>query len=977
MPRLQHKNFLKQGSTYPIEIDGEAFDAIAGESIAAALAAAGRLALKRDKSGAARGLFCGMGACFDCQVSIDGGPAQRACLTKVQPGMKIRSLDYRAEVPLPDTGTQRNQTDKLECDVLIVGAGPAGMSAATQLAEAGAAVIVADERSEPGGQFYKQLAPSYSFVQKRPSDSQYRDGAALIESLINTDARLITSANVWGAFRDEANNLEICIATGTKSYIVYPRQLILATGAFETVPAFPGWTLPGVMTTGAAQSLVRAYRVAPGQKVLIAGNGPLNLHLAYELINGGADVVAVAESAPRGFPRRTRAVIGASINSPGLILRGIGYLGMLGKMGVPIFYGHHILRADGEEQVCSGSIAKIGRNASLLPNSEKRYDVDAICIGYTLHPSNELARWLGCKHDVVAPGLVAPVRDTSGQTSIAGVFVIGEGSVLGGAHVAMAEGRVAAQAVLRNLLKVRPEPDRRDRKLLRRHRRFQRYLWSLYEAPEVAPALPDTPVCRCELVQLKTIRSMIDDGVHDFGSLKRSCRAGMGPCQGRYCQKQIATILAEMTGHVPEPEEMFAPQLPVKPTVVADVAAEKPEWQGYRTVDLPATITNRAAAASSMKETNTLVIGAGIVGIATALYLAREGVDVTIVDSGVPNGGASGSNAGSLHLQLLSFDYSEKSGTEITPAANALALQKMGIDEWRNLEQDIGGNFELEITGGIMVAENKHDLDFLRKKSALERSCGIEVDILSEADLRKIAPSVSEIMVGAAYCAGEGKINPMLATPLLLTEARKTGARIRAQTAVIGISNEKGRYLVTTTNGTVSCHRIVNAAGGWSANIASMIGVTLPVRTAPQQMIVTEPPVPVINHLIALAKRHLTMKQVANGNIIIGGGWSAGYEAETSRAVTLRESIEGNLWAAQHVIPAIGQLQMIRSWATIGVMIDGAPILGELPGYPGFFNAVGANGYTMGPMLGQITAELIRTGRQIMDIRPFSVARFN
>lgn len=977
MPRLHHKNFLKQGSTCSIEIDGELFDAVSGESIAAALAAAGKLDLRRDKGGKARGFFCGMGACFDCQVSVDGGPAQRACLTKVYPGMQILSTGYRAEVSLSDTQTEQKPTEKLECDVLIVGAGPAGMSAAIQLAEAGAAVIIADERLEPGGQFYKQLAPSCSFVENRPSDSQYRDGAALIQSLINTGAQLINSASVWGAFRDEADKLEICIATGAKSYIVYPQQLILATGAFESVPAFPGWTLPGVMTTGAAQSLVRAYRVAPGQRVLIAGNGPLNLHLAYELIRGGADVVAVAESAPRGFPRRTRSIIGASVNSPNLILRGIGYLGMLRKMGVPIFYGHHILRADGGEQVRSGWIAKIGRDANLLANSEKRYDVDAICIGYALHPSNELARWLGCKHELVAPGLVAPVRDPDGQTSIAGVFVIGDGGVLGGGHVAMAEGRVAAQAVLRNLLKDCPDFDHRDRNLLRRHRRFQRDLWSLYEAPEVAPALLDTPVCRCELVNLGAIKSLIEDGVRDLGSLKRSCRAGMGPCQGRYCQKQIATILAEMTGNVPEPEEMFAPQLPVKPTVIANVAAEKPEWHGYRTVNLPTTITNRAAAPSSMKETNTLVIGAGIIGIATALYLAREGVEVTIVDSGVPNGQASGSNAGSLHLQLLSFDYSEKSGMEITPAASALALQKMGVDEWRNLEQDVDGNFELEITGGIMVAENKRDLDFLRKKAALERSCGIEVDILSEADLRSIAPYVSGTMIGAAYCAGEGKINPMLATPLLLTEARKSGARIGAQTAVIGISNRKRRYQVATTNGTVSCHKIVNAAGGWSANIAAMIGVSLPVRMAPQQMIVTEPAVPVMNHLIALAKRHLTMKQVANGNIIIGGGWSAGYDAATSRAMTLRQSIEGNLWAAQHVIPRIGPLQMIRSWATIGVMIDGAPILGELPGYPGFFNAVGANGFTMGPTLGQITAELIRTDRKMMDISPFSIERFN
>ena len=302
MPRLKHENYVRQGPTISIEIDGESFNAVAGESIASALTASGKLELGRDKSGASRGLFCGMGACFDCQVSVDGGPPVRACLTKVRQGMKLRSLAYRAAVPIAGPQVARAPSERRNPDVLIVGAGPAGMSAALELAEAGATVIVADERPDPGGQFFKQIARSHAFAGSKPSDSQYREGAVLIERLKNCDAQVIGNANVWGAFRDEAGNIEICVAAGTKSYVVHPRQLVLATGAYESAPAFPGWTLPGVMTTGAAQGLVRAYRVAPGQKVLIAGNGPLNLHLAYELIIGGAEVVAIAESAAGPSP---------------------------------------------------------------------------------------------------------------------------------------------------------------------------------------------------------------------------------------------------------------------------------------------------------------------------------------------------------------------------------------------------------------------------------------------------------------------------------------------------------------------------------------------------------------------------------------------------------------------------------------------------------------------------------------------------
>ena len=223
----------------------------------------------------------------------------------------------------------------------------------------------------------------------------------------------------------------------------------------------------------------------------------------------------------------------------------------------------------------------------MLPGTEKQYEVDAVCLGYALHPSNELARSLGCEHELAAPGLLVPKRDRHFQTGIDGVYVVGDSGVLGGAHVAMAEGRLAARAVLGNLSKNKPEYSRRDRRLLRRHRRFQRHLWSMYEAPDITAALPDTPLCRCELVTLDTVTTLIESGVHDLGSLKRRCRAGMGPCQGRYCQKRIAKILAGMTGTAPAANDMLAPQLPVKPTLIANVAAEKPEWLGYRSVTVP------------------------------------------------------------------------------------------------------------------------------------------------------------------------------------------------------------------------------------------------------------------------------------------------------------------------------------------------------------------------------------------------------
>lgn len=978
MPRLRDDRFRQQGQVLAFEMDGEAHHAIEGESIAAALIAAGHLKFRRDKSGAPRGPLCGMGVCLECEVAVEGGAVQRACLTKVHNGMVVRSLDFRVPLPAAQPLAATTRAERMQCDVVVVGAGPAGLTTAIALAEAGVQVIVADERPEAGGQFFKQLAASHAFAQQRPTDDQYRDGRELIAKLLASPARLLSDASVWGAARQPDGSFSISITRLGTTCEVSARHVVLATGAYESVPPFAGWTLPGVMTTGAAQGLVRSYRVAPGERVLIAGNGPLNLQLACELIEGGAQVLAVAESAQHPWPRHVPAALGMLLSAPGLTARGVRYWRLLRKHRVPILFGHHIVGAVGNgrvEQATIAPIAAIGADGTVANELRKQFAVDAVCVGYRLQPSNELARMLGCAHGAAAAGVVEVTRDAAGATSIPGVFAIGDGATLGGAHVAMAEGKLAANAILDTLASPHRTADRQERRRLAQHRRFQRHLWSLYDAPELLPAAPDVLVCRCERVSLGELQHLIDSGVRDLGSLKQLTRAGMGPCQGRYCQKSLAQLLAAASGSAAHIAPSI-PRLPVKPVAIAALAVEKPEWYGYRTLELPSPkLRNGGAAAAS--ETHVLVIGAGIIGVCTALYLARAGVDVLLIDRGLANGEASGANAGSLHLQLLSWDLPADTAAERSTAAQTLLLQKMGVDTWKELQAQTGAQFELKITGGLVVAQNEHDLEFLRQKAAAERSFGVDVEPVTAADLRRMVPLIAERMIGGAYCAGEGKINPMLATPALLQAAVRAGARFRPHVAVLGIERSGATYRVATSAGTIRCGKIVNATGGWSAEIARMVGANLPVKTAPQQMIVTEATSARIDYLLALAKRHLTMKQAANGNLIIGGGWPGTYDPELGRAVTLRDSVEGNLWVAQRVIPDIGALRVIRSWSTIGVMIDGAPILGELPGVPGFFSAVGANGYTMGPIIGRITAQLAASGEHIADIRPFSADRFD
>ncbi|MGI9334286.1 MAG: FAD-dependent oxidoreductase, partial [Gammaproteobacteria bacterium] len=798
----------------------------------------------------------------------------------------------------------------------------------------------------------------------------------VIERIKRSNVEVLSRACVWSGHRDEQEALEIGVVHDGACVTFRPRRLVLATGAYERSLPFPGCTLPGVLTTGAAQGLSRAYRVAPGRRVLIAGNGPLNLQVACELSAGGVEVVAVAELAPSPWPRRWRSALGASIQSPKLMLRGLAYLNALRRRGIPVLYNQVVIRAHGEDRLQRATIAAIDRRGYPRPGAEQTFEVDALCLGYGFLPSNVLARTLGCEHESTAPGVLVPIRDGNGRTTLPEIYIVGDGGVLGGAQVALAEGRIAARSVLRDLdhgVGVSAE----DGRWLRRHRRFQRALRKLFEAPApgVNLANEDTPICRCEAVPRGVIEAVMDEGVHDLGSLKRLTRAGMGRCQGRYCTVLLAELLAARNAAPRDPRALFMPQNPSVPVPAGMLSMEQPEWRGYRAAPLPRPAPARGPA-HAFADTDVLVVGAGVIGTSAAYFLAKAGFDVCIAERGEVNGQASGGNAGTLHLQLLSFDFSGASESRNAPAVRTLALQRDGIALWQSIESTLDADFELSITGGVMVAENPRDLEFLRLKTESERSQGVEARLLSRSELRELVPAVSSAMAGGAICPGEGKINPLAATTILLNAAQAAGARLHPRTLVEAIEREARGFKVRTSRGIVRCRKIVNAAGAWSPDVAGLVGIELPVRSAPQQMIVTEAAEPVVDCVLAHARRHLTMKQARRGQLIIGGGWFADFDLSRERPVTLSQSVRGNLWAACSVVPRIGALNVLRTWAAVGVSIDGAPLIGEAPGQPGIVHAVGANGYTLGPILGRTVAEQITTGRMAPGMAYFSFERF-
>jgi NADPH-dependent 2,4-dienoyl-CoA reductase/sulfur reductase-like enzyme len=568
---------LTPGPRIAFTFDGTPFESLAGETIAAALSAAGVAALGTRRDGSARGLWCGMGVCQECVVSVDGVPGRRACMTPVAAGMHVTSQPYAPELPAARDSAISPSPVVRRPQVLIVGAGPAGLAAARAAALAGAEVTVIDERTAPGGQFYKQIGKSHDVVAAERLDAQMRAGRALIAEVERLGVKLLSNATLWGAFAVD----RLAVSVDGVEHIFAPQRLIVAPGVYERGVPVPGWTLPGCMATGAAQTLLRSYRVLPGKRVLVAGNGPLNLQLAVELLDGGADVIAVVEAASAPRLRDAAALVRAAAGAPALIRDGLRYRARLRRAGVPLLHSSALVEVFGDARAEACAVARIDRAGHPIAGTARRYAVDAVCAGYGFLPSNEIPRALGCRHSVRdARGTLATVVDGDGLTSVAGVYAIGDVVALAGAHAARCQGFLTGCAVARSLgLAVPPlvaREERTARRELSRHLAFQRALWTLFAAPplDVQLARADTLVCRCEGVTRADIERALERGACTAGAVKRRTRAGMGRCQGRYCASLVQAMVTSVapSGATPRDElGALAPRAPVKPVRISDL----------------------------------------------------------------------------------------------------------------------------------------------------------------------------------------------------------------------------------------------------------------------------------------------------------------------------------------------------------------------------------------------------------------------
>ncbi len=558
--------------TVDIDFEGRRIVGRRGESLAAALMAAGERELRIARDGRRRGIFCGMGVCQECLVEIDGRPGERACMTKLERPIAVKRQSFLATAR-EIAGTSAGPGETLRPDILVLGGGAGGLNAAIAAAEAGARVLVVDERPVAGGQFYKQRLEAPGLAEAIADDAQFAGGRALIDRANAAGVTLMQGAQAWGAFEP----LDLMIHDGRASRLCRPKRLIVATGAYERGLPVPGWTIPGVMTTGAAQTLLRSYGVLAGRRLLVAGNGPLNLQVALELARAGAEIVAVAELSAKPGAGSLAALLRMAGSTPDLMAQGWRYRGELARRRIPMVYGHVLAQV---EKAASGLSAHLAPWPRADHVEARSFAVDAVLMGYGFMPSNEILRALGCRHDFDSwRGHLVCERDADCRTSLVDVYAVGDCAGLGGARAAEAEGRIAGAAAACSLGLARPPALKRAtsaaRAALRRHRRFQRGLWQLFATPRPSTEMahPSTLLCRCEERSMSDIGESFAAAAQGIGAIKRATRAGMGRCQGRYCGPLLAAMAAELTGSVLDEAAFWAPRPPTKPMTIAQMIA--------------------------------------------------------------------------------------------------------------------------------------------------------------------------------------------------------------------------------------------------------------------------------------------------------------------------------------------------------------------------------------------------------------------
>ncbi|MFD8232237.1 FAD-dependent oxidoreductase [Streptomyces sp. NPDC059696] len=441
----------------------------------------------------------------------------------------------------------------MRTELAVIGAGPAGLAAALAASARGVRVTLVDAATQPGGQFHRQPAAGLGAGRPEALHHRWRTWERLRDGLAAHAVDVLTDHHVWSVERTP-DGFTVHALLGPRqeqSVELRARAVLLATGGYEKVLPFPGWTLPGVVTAGGAQAMLKGALAVPGRRAVVAGTGPLLLPVATGLAAAGVEVAALVESVgPGRLSRHGRALAGK-------LPEGAGYAARLLRHRVPVLTRHTVVRAHGDDRLTGVTVALLDAEGRVRPGTERHLDCDTLAVGHGMLPHTDLAESLGCR----LYGFTVAVGPEQ-RTDVPGVWAAGEATGVGGADLALAEGHIAGSSAAAHLRGTVPGPAPAAYKARSRLRRSAAALDSAYAPPAHWPEqiTDDTVVCRCEEVTAGAVREALDLGAGDERTVKLLTRAGMGWCQGRMC----GTAVAGLAGCPPTPgKRPFARPVPL------------------------------------------------------------------------------------------------------------------------------------------------------------------------------------------------------------------------------------------------------------------------------------------------------------------------------------------------------------------------------------------------------------------------------
>jgi len=454
------------------------------------------------------------------------------------------------------------------CDLAIIGAGPAGMAAATTAAYLGLSTVVLDEQPEPGGQIYRgieRLAATRS-QHLKILGPDYATGLELVRAFRKANIDYLDSTQVWQVEPDG----RVFYRRNGAAGILTAKKILIAPGAMERPFAVPGWTLPGVLTCGAGQTMLKANGLAPKGRFVLAGCGPLLLLFAAQLVRAGVKPAAILETTFNRWAALPH--LPGFLAASGYFGKGLALLRELKAAGIPIHKGVTRVAITGDTQV---------REIEFVFGGETRREpVDTVFLHQGVVPNGNLAWSLNLAHEWdEAQRCFRPKLDAWGRSSVPMILVAGDAGGIVGAAGAEAMGRVAAFAIATDLGKISTEEcsERASaaRASLAKQRAARPFLDALYRPHQrwLAPPDSDTVVCRCEEVRTGEIRRLVtEQNCPGPNQMKSFVRCGMGPCQGRLCGLTVVELIAECRGLPISEVGYYRIRPPVKPVTVGDLA---------------------------------------------------------------------------------------------------------------------------------------------------------------------------------------------------------------------------------------------------------------------------------------------------------------------------------------------------------------------------------------------------------------------